>query len=65
MINELRGAGVAVLLVEQNLDLCQHVAERFYVLDSGRTVYHGTREEFAEAEDVRTRYLTLDVGRQT
>lgn len=62
VIGEMRSAGVAVLLVEQNLDLCQRVAERFYVLDSGTTVYEGDSAEFAAADDVRTRYLTLDIG---
>lgn len=62
VIGEMRSAGVAVLLVEQNLDLCQRVAEHFYVLDSGTTVYEGDSAEFAAADDVRTRYLTLDIG---
>ena len=63
VIQEVRESGVAVLLVEQNLSLCRQVASRFYVLDSGRTVYEGSEEEFADADDVRNRYLTLEVGR--
>ena len=63
VIQEVRESGVAVLLVEQNLSLCQQVASHFYILDSGRTVYDGSKEEFADAEDVRDRYLTLEVGR--
>ncbi|MGH3098924.1 MAG: ABC transporter ATP-binding protein [Streptosporangiales bacterium] len=62
VIGEVQRTGVAVLLVEQNLDLCQRVAERFYILDSGTTVYEGDSAEFAAADDVRTKYLTLDVG---
>ena len=64
VIKRIQQAGVAVLLVEQNLELCQRVADRFYILDVGEIVYEGSSEEFAAAEDVRTRYLTLDVGRK-
>jgi branched-chain amino acid transport system ATP-binding protein len=38
---ELRAAGVAILLVEQNALLALKVAERAYVLDDGRIVYDG------------------------
>jgi branched-chain amino acid transport system ATP-binding protein len=60
VIAEVKAAGIAVLLVEQNLELCMRLAERFYILDSGRTVYEGAKEEFAGAEHVRQQYLTLE-----
>jgi branched-chain amino acid transport system ATP-binding protein len=44
---ELRAAGVAILLVEQNALLALKVAERAYVLDDGRIVYDGAAADLA------------------
>ncbi len=60
VIEEVRASGIAVLLVEQNLNLCLRLAQRFYVLDSGQTVYDGSREEFISAEHITRTYLTLE-----
>jgi len=37
--------GMTVLFVEQKLPLARRVADRFYVLDKGRTVAHGTMDD--------------------
>ncbi|HUZ49035.1 MAG TPA: ABC transporter ATP-binding protein [Candidatus Dormibacteraeota bacterium] len=41
LIEELKQHGVAILLVEQNALLALKIADRAYVMDEGRIVYHG------------------------
>ena len=43
---EIVEEGITVLLVEQNLDFCLTLAQRHYLMDQGKIVYHGTNEEF-------------------
>lgn len=59
VVINVRERGVPVLLVEQNLQFCMALADRHYVLEQGRIVWSGTRDEFAQANDVRDRYLAL------
>jgi len=53
----LRQAGLALLLVEQNLALATHVGERVHVMNKGRLVFSGTPAELAAAGDIESRYL--------
>jgi branched-chain amino acid transport system ATP-binding protein len=47
VIQRIRASGVALLLVEQNLELAKALADRAVVLAAGRKVWEGTmREEF-------------------
>jgi branched-chain amino acid transport system ATP-binding protein len=62
IIASIRARGLAVLLVEQNLAVCMKLADRHYVLEQGRIVYAGTRDEFHDAEAIRDRYLTLQAA---
>jgi branched-chain amino acid transport system ATP-binding protein len=50
--------GVAVLLVEQNLDLIVSMAQRGYVMEKGRLVAQLGPEEIRSRAEVR-RYLTI------
>ena len=56
---DIRRTGMAVLLVEQNLAVCEKLADRHYVLEQGRIVYAGTNADFAADRSVRDRYLAL------
>lgn len=56
-IKKIRAAGVPILLVEQNLAVCTALADRHYILELGKIVYHGTGAEFIADEDARDRYL--------
>ena len=47
IIGGLKASGVSVLLVEQNALLALKVADRAYVLDEGRIVFHGPAAELA------------------
>jgi branched-chain amino acid transport system ATP-binding protein len=47
ILSELKAHGVAILLVEQNALLALKIADRAYVLDSGKLVYSGSGAELA------------------
>src|SRR5262245_31873697 len=58
-VRALRDAGAAVLLVEQNARAALAIADRGYVLETGRIVMTGTGAELAADAGVRAAYLGL------
>jgi len=56
-IGRLKGAGLSILLVEQNLPMALGIADEVYVLSKGRVVYHGTPAEMSADASVQHRYL--------
>jgi branched-chain amino acid transport system ATP-binding protein len=58
-IREIRGLGMAVLLVEQNIPLSLSCIKRGYLLENGRVVFEGTAEELACNEMIKECYLGL------
>ncbi len=54
---ELKRAGLAIFLVEQNLGLALKLADEVYVLERGQLVYHGTPAELGASAEVKQRYL--------
>jgi branched-chain amino acid transport system ATP-binding protein len=57
IIEELHKSGTTILLVEQNAEMALHVANRAYVLESGRIVLTGTGEELAQSDAIKRAYL--------
>lgn len=57
VIHTLRGEGLSVLLVEQNLSLALGLANRVYVMNKGQIVYGGAPQELQADEEVKHRYL--------
>jgi len=57
IIKELNESGVTILLVEQNARMALSVANRGYVLETGRIVASATAEELLEDPAVRRAYL--------
>ena len=57
IISELHRGGTNILLVEQNAEMALQVADRAYVLESGRIVMSGTGKELAASEEIRKAYL--------
>jgi branched-chain amino acid transport system ATP-binding protein len=55
-IKEMRGEGITVLLVEQNVRAAVEIAERAFIMDDGRIVWSGSAREFA-ADEARVRAL--------
>jgi branched-chain amino acid transport system ATP-binding protein len=58
-VRGLRDGGTAVLLVEQNARAALAIADRGYVLETGRIVMTGTGAELAADAGVRAAYLGL------
>jgi len=56
-IRSLNADGMTILLVEQNARLALAVAQRAYVLETGRVALAGTAAELAGNPQVRTAYL--------
>jgi branched-chain amino acid transport system ATP-binding protein len=59
-IQEINGRGMTILLVEQNALQALAVAQRGYVLQTGRVVLSGTSEELSRNQTVRKAYLGED-----
>jgi branched-chain amino acid transport system ATP-binding protein len=62
ILAELKKSGVAILLVEQNALLALKMAERAYVLDSGRVVHDGPAAELAGDRDRIRSLMGMDVA---
>lgn len=54
---ELLKMNISILLVEQNIHVAEALADRVYILVSGRTVYESTAEAFLENVELRHKYL--------
>jgi branched-chain amino acid transport system ATP-binding protein len=57
IIQEVHRAGVAILVVEQNANVSLSIADRGYVLSTGRVVLSGNAEELLRDENLRKAYL--------
>lgn len=57
IIKALNDEGVTILLVEQNAARALSVANRGYVLETGRIILQGNAQELADNEEVRKAYL--------
>ncbi len=56
-IQSLNRAGVALLIVEQNVEMVLSVAHRVFVLDLGRNAFDGTPGELRGSDRIRRLYL--------
>ncbi|MBK1823582.1 ABC transporter ATP-binding protein [Burkholderia orbicola] len=61
-LKQIKAAGVAILLVEQNLEVCTQLADRHFVIEQGVIVYEGSNAAFAADHDVKDRYLGVGVA---
>jgi branched-chain amino acid transport system ATP-binding protein len=57
IIQRVHESGVAMLVVEQNANMALSIADRGYVLSTGRLVLEGPARELIENEDLRKAYL--------
>ena len=57
IIQQLHKAGTTILLVEQNAQMALSVADRAYVLETGRITLSGTGTELAQSDEVKKAYL--------
>jgi branched-chain amino acid transport system ATP-binding protein len=61
LILQLRDEGVTILLVEQNVRAALMIADRAYVLNTGRLELSGTAQELRESQSIEEAYLGLAV----
>ena len=57
IISQVHQAGVAVLVVEQNANVSLSIADRGYVLSTGRLVLEGKAADLLQDENLRKAYL--------
>lgn len=55
----IKQSGVAILLVEQKLNLALQLADRFIILGHGQTVFIGSREKLQNNIQLRTEWLEI------
>jgi branched-chain amino acid transport system ATP-binding protein len=58
-VKRIRDAGMTVLIVEQRMAECLEIADRAYILQTGRVLINGKASEIAVNQDVRKAYLGL------
>ena len=61
-IRQVHEAGVAVLVVEQNANVSLSIADRGYVLSTGRLVLEGKAGDLLQDENLRKAYLGRYAG---
>ncbi|MBK5002754.1 ABC transporter ATP-binding protein [Pseudomonas sp. S31] len=59
ILRRIKEQGLSILLVEQNLMVCDALADRHYVLEQGRVAYQGSAAQFREDPSIKNRYLAL------
>ncbi|MDQ0202999.1 branched-chain amino acid transport system ATP-binding protein [Pectinatus haikarae] len=57
IIKDINKAGTTILLVEQNANMALSIANRAYVLETGKITLSGDAKELSASEDVRKAYL--------
>lgn len=57
IITELHSTGVTIFLVEQNATKALQIADRAYVLETGKITLSGTGKELIESEKIKQAYL--------
>ena len=57
IIRELRESGTTILLVEQNAGMALDLADRAYVLETGKITLSGTGAELSQSDEVKRAYL--------
>lgn len=57
IIKEINKDGTSILLVEQNAKMALGIADRAYVLETGKITMSGTGEQLAKSDDVKKAYL--------
>ncbi|MGS7253001.1 ABC transporter ATP-binding protein [Pseudomonas anuradhapurensis] len=59
ILRRIKDEGLSILLVEQNLMVCDALADRHYVLEQGRVAYQGSAAQFRDDPSIKNRYLAL------
>ena len=63
-LGQIRGRGLTLVVVEQNVSQALRAADRAYVIAGGRVVISGTGHDLINNEDVRRAYLGIGLHEQ-
>lgn len=63
ILRQLKQEGKTILLVEQNARAALSLADRGYVMETGRLILEGSSDELLENNDVQRAYLGKDYKR--
>ncbi len=58
-LRDLKGEGLAILLVEQNLNLALSLADRHLIMSKGVVCFSGSSQELASNEEITRTYLAV------
>jgi branched-chain amino acid transport system ATP-binding protein len=58
-LERLKAEGLAILLIDKNVQALTSIADRHYLMERGRVVWTGTSGELAAAPEVQHRYLGI------
>ena len=59
LLQAIADRGVAILLVEQKLNIALKISNRLYVMGHGKVVYEGTPDSLLQADSVRAEWLEV------
>ncbi|MBV9348896.1 MAG: ABC transporter ATP-binding protein [Pseudolabrys sp.] len=55
----LKQEGLAILVIDKNVDVLTRIADRHFIIERGRVVWSGASQELAAAPDIQHRYLGI------
>src|SRR6185312_11434052 len=58
-LSMLKAAGLAILVIDKNVEALIRIADRHYIIERGRTVWSGTSEQLIAEPDLQHRYLGI------
>jgi len=61
-LKAIKAGGVAILLVEQNLEVCVQLADRHYIVEQGVIVHEAGNAAFVADHEVKDRYLGVGLA---
>ena len=61
-LQTIKAAGVAILLVEQNLEVCTQLADWHYIIEQGAIVHEARNADFIADDAVKDRYLGVGMA---
>lgn len=56
----LKSKGLAILVIDKNIEALIAIADRHYFMEKGRVVWNGTTEELQSRPELKSRYLGVD-----
>jgi branched-chain amino acid transport system ATP-binding protein len=59
IIAEIKGHGVSILLVEQNIQVALNVLKKYYIMEQGKIVFAGENDKIEESKKIVEKYITV------